>query len=89
MDRLYELLTTVKHAACCDATPTLQRGSFVKHRPPRDDDEDGDNDVDVVRGAGEGNVMPTRSIVITKRTARRSCLVDLLHCQHCFLRHMR
>ena len=30
----------------------------------------------------------TRSFAITKRTARRSCLVDLLHCQHCFLRHM-
>ena len=27
----------------------------------------------------------TRSYAITKRTARRSCLVDLLHCQHCFL----
>ena len=25
---------------------------------------------------------------IAKRTAHRSCLVDLVHCQHCFLRHM-
>ena len=24
----------------------------------------------------------------SQRTARRSCLVDLVHCQHCFLRHM-
>ena len=30
----------------------------------------------------------TRSFAIAKRTARRSCLVDLVHCQHCFLRHM-
>ena len=30
----------------------------------------------------------TRSFAIPKRTARRSCLVDLLHCQHCILRHM-
>ena len=30
----------------------------------------------------------TRSFAITKRTARRSCSVDLVHCQHCFLRHM-
>ena len=30
----------------------------------------------------------TRSFAIIKRTARRSCLVDLVHCQHCFLRHI-
>jgi len=30
----------------------------------------------------------TRSFAMAKRTARRSCLVDLVHCQHCFLRHM-
>jgi len=29
----------------------------------------------------------TRSFAIAKRTARQSCLVDLVHCQHCFLRH--
>ena len=29
----------------------------------------------------------TRSFAFAKRTACRSCLVDLVHCQHCFLRH--
>jgi len=33
-------------------------------------------------------ILLTRSFAIAKRTARRSCLVDLVHCQHCFLRHM-
>ena len=32
--------------------------------------------------------IQTRSFAIAKRTARRSSLVDLVHCQHCFLRHM-
>ena len=35
-----------------------------------------------------GEVNITRSFAIAKRTARRSCLVDLVHCQHCFLRHL-
>ena len=26
-----------------------------------------------------------RSFAIANRTAHRSCLVDLVHCQHCFL----
>ena len=32
--------------------------------------------------------VKTRSFAIAKRTACRLCLVDLVHCQHCFLRHM-
>ena len=28
------------------------------------------------------------TFAIAKRTARRSCIVDLVQCQHCFLRHM-
>ena len=30
----------------------------------------------------------TRSFGMANRTARRSCLLYLVHCQHCFLRHM-
>ena len=32
-------------------------------------------------------VTKTRSFAIAKRTAHQSCLVDLVHCKHCFLRH--
>ena len=30
----------------------------------------------------------TRSFAIAKTTARRSCIVHLVQCQHCFLRHI-
>ena len=43
-----------------------------------------------IRFVLDGNVSPnkTRTFAIAKRTARRSCIVDLVQCQHCFLRHM-